>query len=72
MRKKILFSISAVLLIGAIAFYVANRPEPADTRYSGAYRLDDGALVFIIPREGAVLRYKAMNGETGALQDLAC
>jgi hypothetical protein len=67
MRKKILLGIVAMLLVGGIALYVSNRGEPADTRFSGAYRLDDGTLVLIAPREGTKLRYKMMNGETGVL-----
>ena len=67
MRKKILLSIAALLAVGAIAAYAMNRPEPADTRFSGAYALDDDTLVFITPREGNVLRYRMMNGESAAL-----
>jgi uncharacterized protein len=67
MRKKILWSVIAVLLLAAVAVYVVTRPEPADTRYTNAYVLDDGLLLFIVPREGKVLRYRTMNGETGAL-----
>ena len=67
MRKKILLSIAALLAVGAIAAYAMNRPEPADTRFSGAYELDDDTLVFITPREGRVLRYRMMNGESAAL-----
>ena len=67
MRKKILLSIAALLAVGAIAAYAMNRPEPADSRFSGAYELDDDSLVFITPREGSVLRYRMMNGESAAL-----
>lgn len=67
MPRKILLALAVVLLAGGIALYAMGREEPADTRFSGAYRLDDGALVFVTPREGKVLRYKMMNGETGAL-----
>ncbi len=71
MRRKILWSVFTVLLLGALGAYVAMRPEPADSRFTGAYVLDDGLLVFIVPREGKVLRYRTMDGETGALWPVA-
>src|SRR5688500_14513444 len=67
MKRKILLSVVALLLIGGIAYYALNREAPAETRFSGAYRFDDGTLMMIAPREGAILRFKKMNGETGAL-----
>jgi dienelactone hydrolase len=67
MRKKILLGITALVLVGGIVAYIAKRPEPADTRFSGAYALEDGTQVFVSPREGKVLRYRLMNGEGGAL-----
>jgi pimeloyl-ACP methyl ester carboxylesterase len=67
MRKKILWSIVALLIIGGVIAWITTRPEPADTRYSGAYALDDGSFVFIAPRDGGVLRYRTMSGESGAL-----
>jgi uncharacterized protein len=67
MKKKLLLSIVALLLIGSMAMYAFNRQPPAETRFSGAYRFDDGTLMMITPREGAILRFKKMNGETGAL-----
>ena len=44
-----------------------TRPEAADTRFTGAYALADGTLVFMTPREGKVLRYRMMNGEARRL-----
>lgn len=41
--------------------------EKPDTRFTGAYRLDDGRLVFIAPREGEQLRFRLMNGDSGVL-----
>lgn len=71
MRKKILWGVVAVALLGALTAYVMTRPEPADTRFTGAYVLEDGLLVFIAPREGKVLRLRTMDGETGALWPVA-
>ena len=45
----------------------AGCADKADTRYSGAYKLDDGKLAFVTPREGEVLRYRLMNGDSGAM-----
>ena len=59
--------LAVLLLAGGVAWWISNREEPADTRFSGAYRLDDGRLVFVTPREGDVLRYRMMNGESRAL-----
>lgn len=67
MKKKILLSIAALLLIGGITFHVLTREPATETRFSGAYRFDDGTLMMITPRQGAMLRFKKMNGETGAL-----
>jgi dienelactone hydrolase len=67
MWKKILLGIAALGLVGGIVTYVLARPEPADTRFSGAYMLEDGTQVFVSPREGKILRYRLMNGESGAL-----
>ncbi len=67
MKKKILLGIAALALIVGVAVYAFTRPEPADTRFSGAYALADGTLVFVTPREGKVLRYRMMNGEGAVL-----
>jgi dienelactone hydrolase len=67
MKKKILLGLAALAVIVGIAVYVATRPEAADTRFTGAYALADGTLVFVSPREGKVLRYRTMNGESGVL-----
>ena len=67
MRKKIGWTVAALVLLASVALFVFNREEPADTRYTGAYRFDDGTLVVIAPRSGANLRFKLMNGESGAL-----
>ncbi len=67
MKKKILLGLLGLLIIAGAIYWWTNRPEPADTRYSGAYVLDDGLFVFVTPREGDVLRFRTMAGETGAL-----
>jgi uncharacterized protein len=46
------------------------RTVPADTRYTGAYRLDDGTFVYIAPRGDGQLRFKRMDGTTGTLWPL--
>jgi dienelactone hydrolase len=71
MRKRIWWSVIVVLLVGALTGYALNRPEAPDTRYSGAYVLDDGSFVFISPRAGKVLRYRTMQGESAALWPVA-
>ena len=67
MRRKILLAVVAILFIGGVALYATDGEAPPDSSFSGAYRLDDGALVFIVPREGTNLRFKMMNGSSGAL-----
>lgn len=67
MKRKILLSLAAILSIAGIVLYVTNREPPVETRYSGAYRFEDGTLMMITPRDSEALRLKKMNGETGAL-----
>ncbi len=67
MKKKILLGVVALALVIGVAVYVKTRPEPADTRFAGAYALADGTLVVVTPREGKVLRYRMMNGEGAVL-----
>jgi uncharacterized protein len=67
MKKKILLGSAALALLAGVVVYLANRAEPADTRFSGAYSLPDGTLVVLSPREGKVLRYRMMNGESAVL-----
>ncbi|HEX7181632.1 MAG TPA: alpha/beta fold hydrolase [Thermoanaerobaculia bacterium] len=52
---------------GVIAYFTLFRSEPLDTRFNGAYRLEDGRLVVVTAREGDTLRYALMNGESRAL-----
>lgn len=65
-RKRWIF-LAVLLLAGGIAWLTWFREVPAGTRFTGAYRLDDGRLVFVTPREGDVLRFRMMDGESRAL-----
>ena len=60
-----------IAIAGGIGWFTFVRAEDPDTRFNGAYRLDDGRLVFIAPREGEVLRYRMMNGQSSALWPVA-
>ncbi len=65
-RKKIV-AILILLLVGGGAAYWYSRPKHNNTQYNGAYRFNDGRYVFIAVREGDVLRYRMMDGESRAL-----
>lgn len=67
MPRKRWIVLALLLLAGGMAWFLWSRKEPADTRFTGAYRQEDGRLVFVTPREGDVLRYRMMNGESRAL-----
>lgn len=67
MRKKILLGVALLAVVSGAIAYVSLRPEPADTRFSGAYALPDGTLVVVTPRDGKVLRYRMLNGEVAVL-----
>jgi len=56
-----------VVMAGAIAYFALSRSEPPDTRWNGAYLLDDGRLVLVTASEGEVLRYRLMSGRSSAL-----
>ena len=71
MRKKILMSVLAIAVVGAVAGYLYFRTEPPDTRYTGAYVLEDGSFVYISPRDSGQLRFKLMNGTSGGLWPMA-
>lgn len=60
-----------VAIAGVIGWFTFLRAEAPDTRFNGAYRLDDGRLVMIMPREGEVLRYRMMDGQSSALWPVA-
>lgn len=65
--QKILAVLVAVLGAGALVGYLALRPPPPDTRFTGAYALQDGRRVYVTPRAGEVLRYRLEDGTSGAL-----
>ena len=52
---------------GVIAYFTLGRSEPPDTRFNGAYRLDDERLVFVTPSDGKVLRYRLMSGQSSTM-----
>jgi pimeloyl-ACP methyl ester carboxylesterase len=66
-KRGCLILVCLVLLGGAIAYLTLGRSEPPDTRFNGAYRLDDGRLVLITPSIGEVLRYRMMSGRSSTL-----
>jgi pimeloyl-ACP methyl ester carboxylesterase len=65
--RSIGWAVACLLLLGVVAWLVASREQAVETRYTGAYRFEDGTLVVISPRDAQSLRFKLMNGETGAL-----
>ena len=60
-----------ISIVAVIGWFTLFRTEPTDTSFNGAYRLDDGRLVIITPREGDVLRYRMMDGQSSALWPVA-
>lgn len=75
-RRKVAASVAVLVAAGVAAGWQATREEPFDTRFNGAYRLEDGSpgggrLVVITPREGKVLRARFLNGDSRALWPVA-
>lgn len=66
-RRKTGTLVLVLLAAGGLAAWLALRREAGDTRFNGAYRLADGRLLFVSPREGKVLRYRMMDGSSRAL-----
>jgi pimeloyl-ACP methyl ester carboxylesterase len=71
MWKKILLGVALFAVVAGAVAYARFRPEPADTRFSGAYALPDGTLVVVTPRDGKELRYRMLNGEAAVLWPIA-
>lgn len=69
-RKLRKFGLAAILIAaaGLSTWWLVFGGEALDTRFTGAYRLDDGTLVMIAPREGDTLRYRLMSGKSAALR----
>jgi dienelactone hydrolase len=65
-RKRWIF-LAVLLVAGAVAWFTWFRTVPLDTRFNGAYRLEDGRLVLVTARDGDTLRYILMSGESRAL-----
>lgn len=65
-RKRWIF-LAALVLAAIAVWFFGFRATPLDPRFNGAYRLDDGRLVFVIARDGDTLRYSFLNGESRAL-----
>lgn len=66
-RRRLLLAFVVLLAAAAAAYFVFSREERLDPRFNGAYRLEDGRLVFVSAREGKTLRYRLMDGESRAL-----
>ena len=65
-RKR--WIVLVALLSGIGAWFVLKGDDSFDTRFNGAYRLADGRLVLIAPRDGDTLRYRLMSGESATLR----
>jgi len=50
--------VALIIVVGAGVVWLVTRPEPADVRFNGAYRLEDGRLALITAREGRTLRIR--------------
>jgi hypothetical protein len=68
MRKGLLVA-AATLAVVSVAAYLALRSGSPETRFTGAYTLDDCGLVVISPVPGrhGRLRFRSEEGETGVL-----
>lgn len=69
-RRLVLATVTAVAAF-AVGAWLYSREPPPDTRWTGAYRLADGRLVLVTPREGKELRYRLLSGESSVLWPLA-
>lgn len=59
LRRRLLWGCAGLVGLGAVAIgaaaFLAREPRP-DTRFTGAYRFDDGELAIVVPYRGAELR----------------
>ena len=51
-KKGCVLLVLLAALGGGAAYLILGRSEPSDTRFNGAYLLEDGRLVFVTPSEG--------------------
>jgi len=70
-KKGCVLLLLVLVLGGGIAYVAFGRSDPPDTRFNGAYRLEDGRLVFITPSEGEILRYRLMSGQSSTMRPVA-
>jgi dienelactone hydrolase len=68
--RRFLVALLGIGCVVGFAIWSSNRPEPADTRFSGAYAMSDGTQIFISPNTGTSLRYRLLSGETGVVWPL--
>jgi len=66
-KSKILLVIAVLATITFAIVIVHNKQHELDVRFNGAYRLDDGRLIFVTARDGKTLRYRTVDGESRAL-----
>lgn len=66
-RIRVIPAIIGMVLVAGLAGWMHLRPASLETRYNGAYRLDDGRLLLINSRQGRTLRYRLVDGESRAL-----
>lgn len=66
-RFRWLVAALALIVLGGGLSFLLLRSQAPDARWNGAYRLDDGRLVVLTAREGDVLRYRMMDGESRVL-----
>ena len=65
--RRWLLVLGSLLAVAVFVWVAFLRSPPDDTRWNGAYRLADGRLVLIAAREGPVLRYRLLDGESSPL-----
>jgi uncharacterized protein len=66
-RARILLVLAGLVATVSLSVWWYLRPTSFDTRYSGAYRLEDGRVLVVTPRDDKNLRYRMLDGESQAL-----